>query len=138
MDKQTIEQQAIIYADTYGFLKDTVVIKAAFVAGAEFALPKWISIREGLPDKNCSYGASVLATNGKITYVLVYTSGMQIDVDLDNGEKEEDYDMDENTGTFYLKPGWYECEEQSGGMYDEIWIARTPTHWMPLPLKPTK
>ena len=137
MDKQTIEQQATIYADTYGFLKDTVVIKAAFIAGAAMSAPKWLPVSEWLPEKNCPYGAQVLATNGEITYVLIYTSGMQIDVELEDGEKEEDFDMDEKTGTMYMKKGWYECEEQSGGMYDEIWVARNPTHWMPLPTKPT-
>lgn len=44
-----IEQQATSYADTYGFLKDTVVIRSAFIAGAESATPKWISVSAGVP-----------------------------------------------------------------------------------------
>ena len=49
MNRENIEQAATIYADTYGFLKDTVVIKAGFIAGAEFSTPKWIPVSIGVP-----------------------------------------------------------------------------------------
>lgn len=134
MNKQLIEQAATIYSDTYGFLKDTVVIKAAFITGAEFTLSKWIPVNEQLPEKNCPDGAQVLGTNGKMYYIICYTSGMQIEI---ADEVEGNFDISEDKSTKFLKPGWYECSEQHGGMYDEIWIDRSPTHWMPLPTKPT-
>jgi hypothetical protein len=49
----------------------------------------------------------------------------------------EAYDADEERVS--LSAGWYECEEQTESAYDEVWIERIVTHWMPkLPSPPSK
>jgi len=133
MDKEIIIEAAKEYSKEQIFFG---TYQEGFIAGAEFVLPKWIPVGERLPKKNCAYGVVVLATDGKNRWICNYTTGKEIEVELEDGEKQMDFDV---IGELvYLKPGWYECVEQRGGMYDEIWIARKPIHWMPLPSLPKK
>jgi hypothetical protein len=70
-----------------------------------------------------------------IPFVGIYTKGREIsyeDFD-DDGEYDE---IEVGHGSLYLKEGWYECEEQFQGEYDEYYMKRKVTHWMPLPNPP--
>jgi hypothetical protein len=136
MDKQTIETAASDFSDKYNYDYHDVSQKG-FIAGAEFATPKWIHVSEQLPEKNTkNYGAHVLATNGKHIFTCTYTKGREIEIETESDDRNE-YDFDDARELIFLKPGWYELQEQSHHPdCDEAWYSRAPTHWMPLPSLP--
>src|SRR5687767_11410349 len=97
---------------------------------------EWISVEEQLPENINDVLCLTRLLNGKRKqFVGSYTKGHEIefwDEDYD-GEYDE---MEDKNGTLYLKPGWYELEETPNSQYDEVWLAREVTHWMPLPEPP--
>lgn len=139
--QQSIEQAATEYSSQFhkSEFGAELFAERGFIAGVEFALPKWIPVSERLPEKNTkNYGAHVLATDGKNIFICTYTVGREIDIETES-EDEEEYDFDEKRGMVFLKAGWYELEEQSHHPEaDEAWYPRSPTHWMPLPELPNK
>lgn len=98
---------------------------------------EWISVKDRLPD-NINNVLCLTNTLGKrpIQFIGSYTKGHEI------AYYDEDYDgeydpIEDKDGQLYLKPGWYECEEQIRSDFDEYWIIRdNVTHWMPLPEPP--
>lgn len=103
---------------------------------------QWVKATERLPirpDKKiylnvlCGY----YTTKGSfIQFVGFYAEKHKVpyeDYDGDDGEYDP---VEEAHGTLYLKEGWYELEETPGGMYDEVFVSRSVTHWMPLPPLP--
>lgn len=97
----------------------------------------WISVNEKLPET----GEQVLCTKvwpGKKVrhqWVGFYTIGKDIEVSSDD-TFDIDIEDDKDTGTAYLKAGWYEEEETPHSEYDYTYLHRDPTHWMPLPEPP--
>lgn len=85
----------------------------------------WISVKDRLPETN----NKVLCLDvNKCQFTGSYTNGGEIEYWDDEDDSGEE--------TLYLKPGWYECEEQIRSDYDEYWFSRNVTHWMPLPEPP--
>lgn len=126
---------AMKYADAnMSFNAGTVPLCKAFAAGAAWMQEQdqWIPVSERLP---ATPFPAVLGTDGKNQFIVNYTAGKQIEVDIDDGDAE-DFGCEEVNEQFYIKAGWYELTEQRGGYYDEIWIDRNITHWQPLPKPP--
>lgn len=93
---------------------------------------QWISVNDRLPEK-CGWVLCI--TSKGHAFAGKYTKGHEIEYWDDNYDGEYD-EVEDKNGTLYLKPGWYECEEQVKSDYDGYWISRTVTHWMPLPEPP--
>jgi len=110
---------------------DAIFTKAATLYAEEACKPKWISVEDYLPDSR----KLVLSITGKNKFVGFYTKGH--DVSYEDNDCENEYDpVEEQNGTLYLKPGWYEEVEQHNSDYDSIYIKRDVTYWMYLPDKP--
>lgn len=55
-----------------------------------------------------------------------------------SGEVSEDCDEYlEGKDTYYLLEGWYE-QIDNWDDYAEVFVHKTPSHWMPLPSSPTE
>jgi hypothetical protein len=93
---------------------------------------EWISVKDRLPE-NTNDVLCFEPLNHQ--FVGKYTKGHELDYWDDDYDGEYDPIEDQN-GTLYLEPGWYENEETPGGEYDTTWVKREVTHWMPLPLPP--
>lgn len=97
---------------------------------------EWISINEKLPSESKDVLCLTKLLNGKRKqFVGNYTKGHEIEFWEDDYDGEYD-PIEEQYGKLFLKPGWYELEETPGGNYDEVWMKREVTHWMPLPEPP--
>jgi hypothetical protein len=93
----------------------------------------WISVKDRLPESTNPVLGGCAGFKG--LFICVYTKGHEIEYG------DEDYDgpydeIEDKNGTLYLKPGWYELEEQIQSQYDEAWLNRHITHWQPLPQPP--
>lgn len=99
---------------------------------------QWIDVKEQLPESKKDVLCLMYHVNRRdIQFVGCYTKGHEIEYWDD--DYQGDYDeVEDKNGTLYLKPGWYECEETPGGEYDEVWVSRNVTHWMPLPKSPNE
>jgi hypothetical protein len=93
---------------------------------------EWISVKDRLPE-NTNDVLCFEPLNHQ--FVGKYTKGHELDYWDDDHDGEYDPIEDQN-GTLYLKPGWYENEETPGGEYDTTWVKREVTHWRPLPPPP--
>jgi hypothetical protein len=93
---------------------------------------EWISVKDRLPE-NTNDVLCFEPLNHQ--FVGKYTKGHELDYWDDDYDGEYDPIEDQN-GTLYLEPGWYENEETPGGDYDTTWVKREVTHWMPLPSPP--
>lgn len=123
------------YFDTPGDIRfdDTHAYKfekRGFIAGATWMQEQdqWIPVNERLP---AAPFPAVLGTDGKNQFIVNYTTGKQIEVDIEDGDAEG-FGCEEVNEQFFLKAGWYELVEQRGGYYDEMWIDRNVTHWQPM------
>lgn len=115
-------QLAVKYCSQLSDETATKAIGDAFVAGFQAAQLQLIPVSERLPESNCPYGASVLATNGKFCFFATYTTGGTIEV------------ADENEEESYLSEGWYECEEQTNHPFaEEVWFKRDVIAWCHIP-----
>lgn len=95
----------------------------------------WISVNISPEDHNDVLCVTKTMGGKFVQFVGNYTKGHEIEFWED--DYDGDYDeVEDKNGTLYLKPGWYELEETPGGDYDEVWLKRNPTHWMPLPEPP--
>ena len=93
---------------------------------------EWISCKERLPEKP-EFVLGFGPHNAQ--YVCQYTNGHELEYWDEDYEGPYD-EIEDKNGTLYLKAGWYELEEQAQSSFDEYWIKREITHWMPLPEPP--
>lgn len=95
-------------------------------------LQEWVSVKERLPESNVWV---LCVTKTGPSFVGKYTKGHEIEYWDDDYDGTYD-EIEDKNGTLYLKPGWYELEEQNHHEYDEMWMSRIVTHWQPLPSPP--
>ena len=121
-----LEQEAREYAEETTFYHDAyLAAMAGYIAGslAERKRSEWIPVTERLPDSKRDVLGIVKLMNGKYAVIICnYTKGNEIQVYDSSGDDE-----------YFLEAGWYECEEQSGGDFDEQYFERTVVGWMELP-----
>lgn len=128
----------------YEALQDPSILRHAdpeIMKAAGWQSNEWISVGDRLPEKpkNKQYQ---LVQFGHFTdkgnfvqFIGFYAEPHSVEYGDD--DYDGDYDeVEERNGTLYLKPGWYEEEEQASGSYDYCFIPRICTHWKPLPQPP--
>lgn len=95
--------------------------------------PEWIPVEERLPEKVKRILCLEKIYSDQYRYFVgFYTKGHEVEYDSD---QEPEFDeIEEKNGCYYLKPGFYECEEQIND--DDFFFKRPVTHWMPLPEHP--
>lgn len=94
---------------------------------------EWIKTSERLPENT---GLVLCLPEKGSMFTGQYTKGHEISFEyFDNDDEVYDH-FEAEHGSLYLKEGWYECEEQYNGEYDEYYMKRNVTHWMPLPDRP--
>lgn len=93
---------------------------------------EWISCKDRLPDNPKHV---LCACERGPMFVGQYTKGHELEFEDDYYQGEYD-EVEDRDGMLYLKPGWYESEEQRDGEHDCNWMSRLVTHWMPLPEPP--
>ena len=95
----------------------------------------WISVKERLPQ---GYESPVLAYyknslgNGRRVKAF-YAPEKTIESDPE-GDSYDEYD--EDTETYYLREGWYECIDNWEDFSSVYIYQGNITHWMPLPEPP--
>lgn len=129
--QEQIEQGAEAFSSKPELIDiDQYYLNEGFIAGATWMQEQdqWIPVNERLP---AAPFPAVLGTDGKNQFIVNYTTGKQIEVDIEDGDAEG-FGCEEVNEQFFLKAGWYELVEQRGGYYDEMWIDRNVTHWQPM------
>lgn len=109
--------------------------RKAYSKGAQWAIsqmqPEWVSVTPDVkPEPGKYYFALVKTTNGNyFKCVATYTEGWDLEVD---GEGDEDHlNHSEENEMSYMPKGWYECCEQQGGGYDEMYFKRDVVFYLP-------
>jgi hypothetical protein len=92
---------------------------------------KWISVKDRLPE----HQSNVLIFDGKVKRLCFYVPEFTEVFECDEDESDH-FDYHELKQEAYWKEGWYEDVEQFDGYYDNYWIVRSASHWMPLPEPP--
>ena len=95
-------------------------------------LPKWVGVRERLPDKKCI--ATYKNSHGKRRTVIAhYVPRFTWEA---TGEEDENDEYSEKLDRCFLMEGWYECQENWGD-FAMIYVNEGDvTHWMKLPPAP--
>lgn len=103
-------------------------------------VPKWISVKERLPESGEACLLACKATNcySRKTYRYVcegfYIERWKEEVRYDVSE-DQAIEYNEETDEYYLCEGWYE-RIHNWDDYISVYISDTVTHWMPLPEPP--
>ena len=138
--KKTLQECKKIIAEEYRLLKiENYQLSTELLTDLAnkmyFEQSEWVRVEDSLPENNKPVMGLIQHPSGRYSHCVVqYTKGF--DIDVEDWDSDGDYNHKENDETNYLKEGWYEDCEQHQGMYDNIYLKRQISHWMPLPSPP--